>query len=134
MEQWWNRALLDEILQNRSRLRLGEVNATCSLIQNSSTHEKPQFTIDEHTLNSLDSWGYSQGIDETVGIERSRNTKQKEFWILVENWKSLIQFCLMNVLEFWRKMEGKTVGFLVIFCYDQKLVMIKCLYFQLITS
>ena len=74
-------------------------------------------------LDSRDLDAFWQWIDETVGEEGSRNTKQKEFRKMMKNWKSLDPKCLMKILEFlvfWRENQLQTLIIVIVinkFCY-----------------
>ena len=61
------------------------MNATPSLIQNSSKCEKSQNAIDEFMMNSRGSEAFLHGFTKTVGEEDVRSTNQQEFHNLVEN-------------------------------------------------
>lgn len=60
------------------------MNATRSLIQNSSTCEKSQFAMVEFMMNSCESEAFSMNLDETVGEEDMWSTNQEESSNLVE--------------------------------------------------
>ena len=88
--------------------------------------------MDAPKMNSRDSNTFWLQIIKTVQEEDPGKRQQKEIRDLVKNSKSLIQFCSWMFLSFWRIWREKFVEFLVKCDSDQKLVMIKYLYSQLI--
>ena len=113
---------------------LRKVSGTLRLARTRSRRKNSQNSIVAHTLDSHDLNAFWQWIDETVGEEGSRNTKQQEFRKMMKNWKSLDPKCLMKILEFLRGFGESLLQLLKIVIVFSISVIIRALYSGLITS